>query len=112
MIENLMLFGRTLRAGKTPMISTLARTVHGTRIPRVDVEHILEALGAVVRSSLPLRLKLSAIVVDPADPDAPETVEWIWILHDDSAPEPDALRALVERARVDRMLKNEEIQAL
>jgi uncharacterized membrane protein len=26
-------FGRTLRAGKTPMISTLARTVHGTLSP-------------------------------------------------------------------------------
>jgi GT2 family glycosyltransferase len=30
----------------------------------------------------------------------PEPVEWVWLLHDDSAPEPDALAQLIEAAEL------------
>ena len=47
---------------------------------------VAEAMGA-----------LGAVPVRASDPEAP-VVEWIWLLHDDCAPEPDALHELLLEA--------------
>src|SRR4051812_26029329 len=64
---------------------------------------VRERLGAEVLMEAPatsswgaaVTAGLSSLPVD-ASPDAPE--EWVWLLHDDSAPAPDALERLLAAA--------------
>lgn len=56
---------------------------------------------AVARALEQPAANIPIIPFDPADPDAPEPVEWIWILHDDSAPAPRALENLLAEADTD-----------
>src|SRR3954471_20730433 len=50
-------------------------------------------LGAAIQAGL------DAFAGAPAPPGVSAgATEWVWVLHDDCAPQPDALRALLERA--------------
>jgi GT2 family glycosyltransferase len=49
--------------------------------------------GAAVRAALEVAPAL------PPQAEPPAQAEWLWLLHDDSAPEPDALAALLDGAR-------------
>ena len=67
---------------------------------------VRERLGAEVLVEAPATSSWGSAVTaglsslpDDASPDAPE--EWVWLLHDDSAPAPDALERLLAAAEAD-----------
>jgi GT2 family glycosyltransferase len=58
-----------------------------------------EAVAAALRAADDRPVPPSGGVREPVGPGAPPThVEWLWLLHDDSAPQPQALAALLQEA--------------
>ncbi len=77
--------------------------------PSLLAEHLGEnaVVGAPARSSFPDAVATGLAHLPQAAPPAPGTsevhalddTEWVWVLHDDSRPAPDALERLVEVAQ-------------
>ncbi len=86
--------------GSTDGTGALLEQALGTdairRLPRAS------GFGTAVAAGLAHAVALGADAPLPrrraADQDAPPPVGWIWVLHDDCAPEPDALRVLLDAA--------------
>ncbi|WP_432477002.1 glycosyltransferase family 2 protein [Nocardioides sp. GXQ0305] len=87
-----------LRGQRTP-VSRVVAVDTGSKDDSADL--LDAAFGDVVRvggaTSYPQAVRLGLEQVAASQPDA----EWVWLLHDDSTPDPDALAALLAAAAAD-----------
>ena len=102
------LAGQTRRAQRVVGVDT--GSTDDTRVLLADAlgaEHVVDqpadtGYGAAVAAGLAHVDAVAPFGALPrrraADAERKEPVEWVWLLHDDSAPEPDALAQLVEAA--------------
>ncbi len=103
---------QTLRPGRllvvnvsehtTPVLELLAEPTLQCVDVRAEVFHAPRArtFGAAVSAGLAEANPAEAVPEQakrqkPSTPDLPTEPDWLWLLHDDSAPEPEALAALV-----------------
>ena len=82
--------------------AAVARGVECAGRPDEDVlaRIVLDGLGATAQASGETDGPADLDLGDELAPQA--TVQWLWILHDDSAPEPDALEGLLLSADIER----------